>query len=43
MVRYLFGGEDGRGVVARLDRRVDRLPGLDGLGLLRSAAARYSA
>jgi hypothetical protein len=43
MVRYLFGGEDGRGIVARLDRRVDRLPGLDGLGLLRSAAARYSA
>jgi hypothetical protein len=43
LVRHLFAGEGGRDVVARLDRRVDRLPGLAGLGLLRSAAARYSA
>jgi hypothetical protein len=43
MVRHLFGGEDGRSIVGRLDRRIDRLPGLQGLGLLRTAAARYSA
>jgi hypothetical protein len=43
MVGHLFAGEDGRDVVDRLDRRVDRLPGLAGLGLLRSAASRYSA
>jgi len=36
---YLFGGEDGLGVAERIDRRVDRLPGLDGLGLMRGAVA----
>jgi len=39
---YLFGGADGRAMADRIDRRVDRLPGLDGLGLLKgvvSAAA----
>ena len=43
MVRHLFGGADGQSVVARLDRRVDRLPGLDGLRLLTGAAERYAA
>src|SRR5262245_56798203 len=28
MVRHLLGGEDGRSIVDRLDRRIDRLPGL---------------
>jgi len=34
---YLFGGDDGGAMAARIDRRVDRLPGLDGLNLLRGA------
>ena len=42
LARYLFDDDEGRGMVARIDRRIDRLPGLHGLGLLRSAAARYS-
>ena len=42
MVRHLFAGEDGRDVVARLDRRVDRLPGWPAWAL-RSAASRHSA
>jgi len=36
---YLFGDEDGLDVAERIDRRVDRLPGLDGLGLMRGAVA----
>ncbi len=36
---YLFGDEDGRAVADRIDRRVDRLPGLDGLNLLRGAVS----
>ena len=34
---YLFGDADGWSVAARIDRRVDRLPGLDGLNLLHTA------
>lgn len=34
---FLFGDEDGRAMAARIDRRVDRLPGLGGLNLLRGA------
>lgn len=34
---YLFGDEDGAAVAARIDRRIDRLPGLAGLGLLARA------
>ena len=37
--RYLFGGDDGRAVADRIDRRVHRLPGLDGLHLLGNAVA----
>jgi hypothetical protein len=37
--RYLFGGEDGRSVVERIDRRIGRLPGLEGLALLDGAVA----
>jgi len=36
---YLFGDADGQAMAARIDRRVDRLPGLDGLGLLSGATA----
>ena len=43
VVRTLFGGDDGRAVAERIDRRVDRLPGLEGLGLMRESLARYAA
>ncbi len=36
---YLFGDEDGRAMAERIDRRVDRLPGLAGLDLLQGAVA----
>jgi hypothetical protein len=36
---YLFGDEDGRAMADRIDRRVDRLPGLQGLNLLRGAVS----
>lgn len=36
---YLFGDEDGRTMAERIDRRVDRLPGLGGLHLLTDAVA----
>jgi hypothetical protein len=38
--QYLFGDDDGRAMADRIDRRVDRLPGLEGLNLLRGAVAR---
>jgi hypothetical protein len=37
LVTYLFGDEEGRTVVARLDRRVQSLPGLEGVSLLADA------
>lgn len=37
LVGYLFGDEDGLRTAERIDRRIDRLPGLDGLGLLHTA------
>jgi hypothetical protein len=40
LVHHLFAGEGGREAVARIDRRVDRLPGLADLGLLAGAVAR---
>ena len=36
---YLFGGDDGRAMADRIDRRVDRLPGLANLELLHGVAA----
>jgi hypothetical protein len=36
---YLFGDSDGLTMAERIDRRVDRLPGLDGLHLLTGAVA----
>jgi hypothetical protein len=37
LVRYLFSGDDGRAAAARIDRNIDRLPGLDGLRLVSTA------
>jgi hypothetical protein len=42
LVRYLFDGPDGSAVAARIDRRVDRLPGQSELHLLESAVAKLS-
>ena len=42
LARTLFSGADGRGMLERIDRRVDTLPGLEGLDLLSRAFARYS-
>ena len=36
---YLFGDADGRSIAERIDRRGDRLPGLDGLHLVTGAVA----
>lgn len=41
LVRTLFAGDDGRLVADRIDRRIDSLPGLDGLGLMAGAVAKY--
>lgn len=47
LVRHLFAGRDGERMAARIDRRIHRLPGLDGLGLIdavrRSACASASS
>jgi hypothetical protein len=39
LAHYLFGDSDGLAMAERIDRRVDRLPGLDGLHLLTGAVA----
>jgi hypothetical protein len=36
---YLFGDPDGLSMAERIDRRVDRLPGLEGLHLVTGAVA----
>jgi hypothetical protein len=41
LVGTLFGGEDGRSVAERVDRRIDALPGLAGLGLMAGARSKY--
>ncbi len=43
MVRHLFSGPDGRAAADRIDRQIDRLPGLAGLGLAQRAATRWAA
>ena len=43
MIGHLFGGDDGRAVAERIDRRIDRLPGLAGLDLATGARAKYAA
>lgn len=42
LVTYLFGDEAGREAVARIDRRIDRLPGLAGMSLVARANDRLS-
>jgi hypothetical protein len=42
LTNYLFTDDKGRATVARLDRHVDRLPGLGGLKLLESSVDRYA-
>jgi hypothetical protein len=42
MVRMLFAGDDARPVVERIDRRIDALPGLDGMGLMAGAVRKYA-
>lgn len=43
LCRHLFGGGAGRALADRIDRRVDGLPGQQGLRLLGTAVARLSA
>ena len=43
LVQHLFSGPEGSAACARIDGRIDRLPGLAGLALLRGAAERYAA
>ena len=38
LIGYLFGGDDGHAMAQRIDRRIDRLPGLEGLHLVTTAA-----
>ena len=42
LIGHLFGGDDGAAILQRIDRRIDRLPGLAGLNLVTTAAARVS-
>jgi len=41
VIRHLYGGPDGAPYVERIDRRIERLPGLAGLGLVAAAVSRY--
>ncbi len=41
LLRWLMGGPEGAAAVARLDTNVARLPGLDGLRIVATAAAGY--
>lgn len=41
LVRTLFAGPEGTAAAERIDRRVDALPGLEGLGLMAGALRRY--
>ena len=43
LISYLFSGDDGRQMAERIDKRIDRLPGLDGIALIRRARERYGA
>jgi hypothetical protein len=43
LVHYLFEGDDGLAMAERIDRRVDRLPGLSGLGIITTARTRLLA
>jgi hypothetical protein len=43
LIVHLFSGNDGRAAAERIDRRIDRLPGLAGLGIITRAADRAIA
>jgi hypothetical protein len=43
LVQHLFGDDSGLAAAERVDRNVDRLPGLAGLHLIRGAARQYAA
>jgi hypothetical protein len=43
LITSLFGDDEGRTVAARIDRRIDGLPGLRGLGLMDSTLHRFAA
>ena len=43
LIGYLFGDAEGRDIARRIDRRIDNLPGLGGLGLAKRARAQYAA
>jgi len=43
MVQTLFGDEPGQDMAARIDRRIDRLPGLADLRLVSGVLDRYGA
>jgi hypothetical protein len=40
LISHLFGDEDGAKAAQRIDRQVDRLPGLEGLHLVETAVAK---
>jgi hypothetical protein len=42
VVSHLFGDEEGTAAAKRIDRQVDRIPGLEGLKLVETAVARIS-
>ena len=43
VIRTLFGGDQGHDVAARIDRRIDHLPGLSGMALMDGVLRRYAA
>jgi len=43
LITELFGDDDGRDMARRIDERIDRLPGLEGLHLIEGAIQRYEA
>jgi hypothetical protein len=43
LIAHLFGGADGQSFTERIDRRIDRLPGLGGLSLVRGAVTARAA
>ena len=43
VIRHLYGGVDGAPYVERIDRRIDALPGLQGLRLITGAVGLRTA
>jgi hypothetical protein len=41
LVEYLFSGDEGMAAAERIDRNVDRLPGLAGLDLIKGIVEKY--